>query len=68
MKVENLRAIFGRAGISTNLAPLFGALLAIFLLGEPFRLYHGVAMALGLAGLALAQSAPPPRTQAHEPS
>ena len=47
----------GRAGIFTNLTPLFGALFAILLLGEPFRLYHGVAMALGLAGIALAESA-----------
>ena len=47
----------GRAGIFTNLTPLFGALFAILLLGEPFHLYHGVAMALGLAGIALAESA-----------
>jgi drug/metabolite transporter (DMT)-like permease len=63
-----LRAIFARAGIFTNLTPLFGALFAIPLLGEPFRLYHGAAMAPGLAGLAVARSAPTPRTQAHEPS
>jgi drug/metabolite transporter (DMT)-like permease len=51
----------GRAGIFTNLTPLFGALFAILLLGEPFRFYHGVAMALGLAGIALAESARTPK-------
>ena len=38
----------GRAGIFTNLTPLFGAFFAIVLLGEPFHLYHAGAMALGL--------------------
>ncbi|MCI4677192.1 DMT family transporter [Rhodoblastus acidophilus] len=47
----------GRAGIFTNLTPLFGALFAILLLGEPFHLYHAGAMALGLVGIALAESA-----------
>jgi drug/metabolite transporter (DMT)-like permease len=58
----------GRAGIFTNLTPLFGALFAILLLGEPFHPYHGAAMALGLAGIALAESAKRRRTPAHEPS
>ncbi len=46
----------GRAGIFTNLTPLFGALFAVLLLGEPFHLYHAGAMILGLAGIALAES------------
>jgi len=45
----------GRAGIFTNLTPLFGALFAISLLGEPFHLYHAGAMILGLSGIALAE-------------
>jgi drug/metabolite transporter (DMT)-like permease len=45
----------GRAGIFTNLTPLFGALFAISLLGEPFYLYHAGAMILGLSGIALAE-------------
>ena len=45
----------GRAGIFTNLTPLFGALFAISLLGEPFHLYHAGAMMLGLSGIALAE-------------
>ena len=40
----------GRAGIFTNLTPLFGAFFAIVLLGEPFHLYDAGAMALGLSG------------------
>jgi drug/metabolite transporter (DMT)-like permease len=46
----------GRAGIFTNLTPLFGAFFAIALLGEPFHLYHAAAMALGLAGIGLAET------------
>jgi drug/metabolite transporter (DMT)-like permease len=45
----------GRAGIFTNLTPLFGALFAISLLGEPFHGYHAGAMVLGLGGIALAE-------------
>ncbi len=47
----------GRAGIFTNLTPLFGAFFAITLLGEPFHLYHAAAMLLGLGGIALAELA-----------
>jgi drug/metabolite transporter (DMT)-like permease len=45
-----------RAGIFTNLTPLFGAFFAIVLLGEPFHLYHAAALALGLGGIALAEA------------
>lgn len=47
----------GRAGIFTNLTPLFGAFFAVSLLGEPFHLYHAAAMFFGLGGIALAESA-----------
>jgi drug/metabolite transporter (DMT)-like permease len=47
----------GRAGVFSNLTPLFGAFFAIILLGEPFHPYHAAAMALGLSGIALAESA-----------
>lgn len=45
----------GRAGVFTNLTPLFGALFAISLLGEPFHAYHAGAMIMGLSGIALAE-------------
>jgi drug/metabolite transporter (DMT)-like permease len=45
----------GRAGIFTNLTPLFGALFAVSLLGEPFHAYHAGAMIVGLSGIALAE-------------
>lgn len=45
----------GRAGVFVNLLPVFGALLAVLLLGEPFRLYHGVALALVLGGIWIAE-------------
>jgi drug/metabolite transporter (DMT)-like permease len=45
----------GRAGLFSNLVPMFGALFAVLLLGEEFHLYHGVALALGLAGVWLSE-------------
>ena len=41
----------GRAGVFVNLVPVFGALLAVALLGEPFAAYHVVALALVVAGI-----------------
>jgi drug/metabolite transporter (DMT)-like permease len=43
-----------RSGIFLHMIPLFGALLAIGLLGEPLRVYHVVGFALILCGVALA--------------
>jgi len=48
----------GRAGVFVNLVPLFGALMAIVLLGEPFAAYHLSALALVVGGIAVAQRAP----------
>jgi drug/metabolite transporter (DMT)-like permease len=45
----------GRAGLFVNLVPVFGAMLAVAILSEPFRLYHAVALALVLGGIALAE-------------
>ena len=45
----------GRAANFTNLVPIFGPLLAIILLGEPFQLYHAVALMLVLGGITLAE-------------
>jgi len=45
----------GRAANFTNLVPIFGPLLAIILLGEPFHLYHAVALMLVLGGITLAE-------------
>ena len=44
-----------RAGVFVNLVPIFGAFLAIALLGEPLAAYHWVALALVIGGIALAQ-------------
>lgn len=44
-----------RAGLFTNLTPVFGAVLAVFLLGEPFGWHHGLSMALVLGGIAIAE-------------
>ena len=44
-----------RAGLFINLVPIFGAVLAVLLLGEQFQLYHAAGMALVLGGIALAE-------------
>ena len=38
----------GRAGLFVNLVPVFGAILGVAILGEPFRWYHAVGLAAGL--------------------
>jgi drug/metabolite transporter (DMT)-like permease len=44
-----------RAGLFINLIPVFGALLAVVVLNEPFGLHHGLALALVLGGIVLAE-------------
>jgi drug/metabolite transporter (DMT)-like permease len=43
------------AGLFVNLVPIFGAMLAVLLLGEIFQLYHAVSLALVLGGIMVAQ-------------
>jgi drug/metabolite transporter (DMT)-like permease len=45
----------GRAGLFVNLVPIWAALLAVLILNEPFALYHGLALALVLGGIWLAE-------------
>ena len=45
----------GRAGVFVNLVPVFGAIMAVVLLGEPFEAYHVVALVLVVGGIAVAQ-------------
>ena len=45
----------GRAGIFLNLVPVFAAVIAVVYLGERFHVYHGVALALVLGGIGLAE-------------
>ena len=42
----------GRAGLFVNLVPVFGAILGVAILGEPFRWYHAVGLALARRDLA----------------
>lgn len=44
-----------RAGLFINLVPVFGALLAVVLLGEAFALYHALGLVLVLGGIWLAE-------------
>jgi drug/metabolite transporter (DMT)-like permease len=49
----------GRAGVFINLVPVFGALLAVVLLGEAFALYHVIALTLVVVGIGIAQRLAP---------
>jgi drug/metabolite transporter (DMT)-like permease len=44
-----------RAGLFVNLVPVFGALLAVLLLGEPFAIYHALGLVLVLGGIWLSE-------------
>ena len=46
-----------RAGLFANLVPLFGAVMAVVILGEPFAPFHLVALILVLAGIVTAELA-----------
>jgi drug/metabolite transporter (DMT)-like permease len=56
----------GRAGVYVNLVPVFAAILAVGLLGEPFTAVHAVALVLVIGGILLAQRAPKPVAAASE--
>jgi drug/metabolite transporter (DMT)-like permease len=45
----------GRAGLFVNLVPVFGAFMAVLILGEPFHLYHAAALVLVLGGIFIAE-------------
>jgi drug/metabolite transporter (DMT)-like permease len=45
----------GRAGVFVNLVPVFGAIMAVVILGEPFALYHVLALLLVVGGIVIAQ-------------
>ena len=48
-----------RAGLFVNLVPIFGAILAVLLIGEPFGLTEAVALVLVLGGIACAERLKP---------
>ena len=45
----------GRAGLFVNLVPVFGAILGVAILDEPFRWYHALGLVLVLGGIWLAE-------------
>jgi drug/metabolite transporter (DMT)-like permease len=51
-----------RAGIFINLVPIFGSLLSVMILGESFYFYQGIALALVLGGIWLAENSGRKRT------
>ena len=48
-----------RAGVFINLVPIFGALLAVLVLGEMFRWFHMAGILLVLGGILLAERVAP---------
>lgn len=46
-----------RAGLFINLVPVFGAALAVLILGEQFGWHHGIGLVLVLGGITLAERA-----------
>jgi drug/metabolite transporter (DMT)-like permease len=44
-----------RAMIFSNLVPVFGSFLAVMILGEAFKGYHAVGLALVIGGIAMAE-------------
>ncbi len=48
----------GRAGVFMNLVPVFTAILAVVILGEPFAVFHLIALVLVISGILLAQRTP----------
>lgn len=44
-----------RAGVFINLVPIFAAILAVSILGEPFEWHHGTALTLVLGGIWLSE-------------
>lgn len=45
----------GRAGVFVNLVPVFAPVLAVAIIGEQLALYHGLALALVLGGIWIAE-------------
>ncbi len=45
----------GRAGVFINLVPIFAAIFAVTYLGEPFELFHAVALAMVFGGIWIAE-------------
>lgn len=48
-----------RAGLFINLVPVFGTLLSVLLVGEDLQLFHVIALALALGGIAIAERGRP---------
>ncbi|PIE37991.1 MAG: EamA family transporter [Gammaproteobacteria bacterium] len=46
-----------RAGLFINFVPIFGSLLAILIVGEAFRWYHGLGLVLVLGGIMMSERA-----------
>ncbi|TCL65120.1 drug/metabolite transporter (DMT)-like permease [Rhizobium sp. BK251] len=57
-----------RAGLFINLVPVFGTLLSVILIGETLHVFHIVALALTLGGIAIAEKGRPPVVAVKKPA
>ncbi|MDO1582124.1 DMT family transporter [Rhizobium oryzicola] len=55
--IEHIGA--NRAGLFINLVPVFGTLLSVAIIGEDLQLFHILALALALGGIAIAEKGKP---------
>jgi len=45
----------GKAGIYTNIVPIFSSVLAVILLNQSFEIFHGISLVLVLFGIWLSE-------------
>ena len=45
----------GKAGIYTNIVPIFSSILAVILLNQSFHIFHGISLVLVLTGIWIAE-------------
>ncbi len=50
----------GRAGVFVNLVPIFAAIFAVTYLGEPFEMFHAIALVCVLTGIWISERGKPP--------
>jgi drug/metabolite transporter (DMT)-like permease len=45
----------GKAGIYTNIVPIFSSILAVIILNQSFHIFHGISLVLVLTGIWIAE-------------
>jgi len=58
----------GRAGVFVNLVPVFGPIMAVAILSEPFEMFHGLALLFVLSGIWMSERGKPGRPNSKQGS